>query len=192
MSARPETHLLTEQRIQLQDRTQRMTETFTEDEISAGSALVERFRHKLRDDTLANAAVTLTVSELATATLAIDKLYMATSFFAAGGPTPGDPHGGVVMGGGSGLGFLGRYDDGVIFWRRDLGAHWVHGAIHACHAALGAESGLLGYPTTEELTTAVAGGRVTHFERGSIYWPSHHRRLRDPRSHPHQMERGRG
>ena len=43
----------------------------------------------------------------------------------------------------------GRYNDferGVIYWHPSLGAHEIHGAIHAKWASLGWETGSLGYP----------------------------------------------
>ena len=49
-------------------------------------------------------------------------------------------------------------------------AHEVHGAIHAKYLALGAETSILGYPTTDETGTPDGIGRYNHFQAGSIYW----------------------
>jgi len=63
---------------------------------------------------------------------------------------------------------------GSIYWHPDTGAHGVGGAIRQKWQALGWETGPLGYPTTDELTTPDRKGRFNHFvkagNRGSIYW----------------------
>lgn len=67
----------------------------------------------------------------------------------------------------------GRYSHfqrGSIYWHPQSGAHEVHGAILGKYRELGAEAGLLGYPTTHETTTPDKIGRFNHFQRGSIYW----------------------
>ncbi len=66
---------------------------------------------------------------------------------------------------------VGRYSDfqrGSIYWTPAIGAYEVHGLIHDKWAALGWETGDLGYPTSDE--HAVAGGRRSDFEHGSINW----------------------
>jgi hypothetical protein len=46
----------------------------------------------------------------------------------------------------------------------------VHGAIFAKYRELGAESSILGYPTTDETGCPDGTGRFNHFQAGSIYW----------------------
>jgi hypothetical protein len=48
--------------------------------------------------------------------------------------------------------------------------HEVHGAIRGKYLALGAETSILGYPTTDETGTPDGIGRYNHFQAGSIYW----------------------
>jgi hypothetical protein len=67
----------------------------------------------------------------------------------------------------------GRYNDfknGVIYWTEALGAHEIHGDIHALWKQYKWETGLLGYPITDELTAPDNRGHYSVFERGSIYW----------------------
>ena len=47
-----------------------------------------------------------------------------------------------------------------IYWSPKTGAHWVHGAIRTKWAALGWETGPLGYPTTDENGHPGQGGAV--------------------------------
>ena len=66
---------------------------------------------------------------------------------------------------------VGRYsvfDQGSIYWTAQLGAFEVHGRIRDAWAAVGWEAGELGYPTSDEI--AVAGGRRSDFQHGSITW----------------------
>jgi GH25 family lysozyme M1 (1,4-beta-N-acetylmuramidase) len=60
-----------------------------------------------------------------------------------------------------------------IYWTSNTGAHAVLGMIHARWAALGFETGPLGYPTTDETPTPDGVGRYNHFNGSggsSIYW----------------------
>ncbi len=64
---------------------------------------------------------------------------------------------------------------GRIYWRGDLGAHEVHGAIAGKYLALGAATSALGMPVTDETVTPDGTGRYNHFAAGpggygSIYW----------------------
>ena len=66
---------------------------------------------------------------------------------------------------------VGRYnvfEHGSIYWTPDTGAHEVHGVIRDKWKETGWEAGSLGYPTSNEY--AVAGGRKSDFQRGSITW----------------------
>jgi hypothetical protein len=85
------------------------------------------------------------------------------------GGEPGPPVGDVEYGA-VGYGYKRRYENGVIYSLPPAGPCWVHGAILAEYLSLGAESGFLGYPTTDERATPDGAGRYNHFERGSIYW----------------------
>jgi hypothetical protein len=143
---------------------------FNASEIAAGKVAISRFGSHINDEIQEVNVLALLVSEASVAGRAIDKKMMAISFYAGGGDVPGLPRGGVQYGGGAGLGFYQIYENGAIFWRRDLGALWVHGAIYDKYRVLQAEAGFLGYPVTDETATADGGGRFNHFERGSIYW----------------------
>lgn len=70
----------------------------------------------------------------------------------------------------------GRYNDfagsgGSIYWSPTTGAHAVWGSIRQQWLALGGETGVLGYPLTDELGTPDGTGRYNHFAgNGSVYW----------------------
>jgi uncharacterized protein with LGFP repeats len=61
-----------------------------------------------------------------------------------------------------------HFERGSIYWSPAAGAHWVRGLIRDEWASLGAQTGVLGYPTTDEV--GLGGGAVTHFQNGSIYF----------------------
>jgi uncharacterized protein with LGFP repeats len=65
-------------------------------------------------------------------------------------------------------GALVRLQGGVIYWSSRTGAHVVRGAILDRWRQLGAQAGVLGYPTGDD--SAVPGGFTTEFAGGSIYW----------------------
>jgi hypothetical protein len=68
---------------------------------------------------------------------------------------------------------IGRYNNfkgGMIYWTPQTGAHEVHGAILAKWGSLGYEKSMLGYPTSDELTTPDGIGRYSTFQKGMIYW----------------------
>ncbi|WP_199873705.1 hypothetical protein [Streptomyces sp. Root369] len=68
-------------------------------------------------------------------------------------------------------GFVQKFQNGAIYWRRDLGAWWVLGDIYQKYLAVGgAAGGVLGHPVSDETSTGDGVGRFNHFERGSIYW----------------------
>ena len=77
---------------------------------------------------------------------------------------------GTVRPSDDGVGSFRVHEHGAIYWSPRTNAHEVHGAIRAKWNTLGAERGLLGYPTTDELTTPDGEGRFNHFQHGSIYW----------------------
>jgi uncharacterized protein with LGFP repeats len=89
-------------------------------------------------------------------------------YVAAGGPRAlGFP---IADDGGTadGTGALVRLQGGVIYWSARTGAHVVRGAILERWRSLGAQTGVLGYPTGDDV--AVPGGFKTDFAGGSIYW----------------------
>ncbi|WP_208751132.1 choice-of-anchor D domain-containing protein [Arthrobacter sp. PM3] len=64
-------------------------------------------------------------------------------------------------------------DGSSIFWSPKTGAHSVMGSIRAKWASLGWETGLLGYPITDEKRAPDGRGRYNHFSGAggaSIYW----------------------
>ncbi len=61
------------------------------------------------------------------------------------------------------------FQSGAIYWTPATGAHATSGPIREAWAALGYESGTLGYPVTDELSYP-NGGRAQAFQGGSIYW----------------------
>lgn len=73
-----------------------------------------------------------------------------------------------------GGGVAGRYNifqGGAITWKQGAPeAFETHGAIRSKFGQTGWESGILGFPTTDETKTPDGMGRFNHFERGSIYW----------------------
>ncbi len=58
------------------------------------------------------------------------------------------------------------FTNAVIFWRKGLGAHEVHGAIRAAFWREGGVRSALGWPTSD--TVAVDTGRRVYFEHGYI------------------------
>jgi hypothetical protein len=58
----------------------------------------------------------------------------------------------------------------VVVHVPDVRGYVVQGAIRAKWLSLGAHTGLLGLPVTDELPTPDGRGRFNHFEGGSIYW----------------------
>ncbi|NKQ55259.1 PKD domain-containing protein [Amycolatopsis sp. K13G38] len=70
---------------------------------------------------------------------------------------------------------VGRYNHfdkaSSIYWTPANGAHGVWGAIRQVWQQLGWETGPMGYPVTDELTTPDGVGRYNHFDKASsIYW----------------------
>ncbi len=72
-------------------------------------------------------------------------------------------------GGGLGQAFHG----GSIYWTAGSGAHGVSSNIRDAYHAVGGETGLLGWPTSEAMSvSANGGGRGQAFQGGSVYWPN--------------------
>jgi hypothetical protein len=72
---------------------------------------------------------------------------------------------------GQGLGVVRHFQGGDIYWSWSTGqADVVYGAIGAKYASLGGAA-VFGLPTSDELPwSGQPGGRVSHFQRGDIYW----------------------
>ena len=62
------------------------------------------------------------------------------------------------------------YAGGTIYWSAATGAHVVRGVILTKYKALGANASLLGYPTTDQMTSPDKVGLYNHFTKGAIYW----------------------
>jgi hypothetical protein len=143
---------------------------FTPSAIEAGQRFLTHYHEHIRDTVQEVHVLRHLLREVREAHQAIDHKLMTISFLAGEGHVPGEPQGELESGGGNGLGFYQVYQNGAIFWRRDLGAWWVQGAIWIKYRALNASAGILGYPLTDEGKATDGSGRFTHFERGSIYW----------------------
>jgi uncharacterized protein with LGFP repeats len=63
-----------------------------------------------------------------------------------------------------------HFQYGSIYWTPATGAWEVHGAIGAHWEGLPSNTGVLGYPVTDETGTPDGIGRYNHFQYGSIYW----------------------
>jgi hypothetical protein len=76
------------------------------------------------------------------------------------------------LGSPDGVGRYSHFQNGVIYWTPTVGLpHEVHGAILERWTAMGWETGSLGYPTSDESDDpGIPGGRVSHFQRGSLHW----------------------
>jgi hypothetical protein len=79
---------------------------------------------------------------------------------------PGEPLSGIEK---AGPGFRVRYQNGSIDQRPDGGTAWVYGAIGERYEQLGSSLSWLGMPITDEMSFPEEG-RVSVFERGTIYW----------------------
>jgi uncharacterized protein with LGFP repeats len=67
------------------------------------------------------------------------------------------------------------FQNGVIYRNPATGAHAVQGAIAREYAALGSEASPLGLPTSDEY--AVANGRRSDFQYGSLTWDARTREV---------------
>ena len=69
------------------------------------------------------------------------------------------------------------FERGAVYWSPPTGAHEVHGEVRAGYDRLGAENGILGYPTSNELP--LNGGALGQFQGGYVYW--------SPPTGPHEV-----
>lgn len=65
-------------------------------------------------------------------------------------------------------GLANTFERGNVYWSAGTGAYAVRGRILAKYLSAGGPSSPLGFPISDEETTNF--GRVSYFERGSIYW----------------------
>ena len=65
-----------------------------------------------------------------------------------------------------GIGRYNHFQAGSIYWTPRTGAHEVHGAIRGLWSQLGWERSFLGYPISDELTSADGATRFSLFETG--------------------------
>ncbi|TFV53597.1 hypothetical protein [Blastococcus sp. TF02A-35] len=69
-----------------------------------------------------------------------------------------------------GVGVLQRFQGGSVFWSPSTGAHPVRGGMFGTWSGLGAQAGVMGYPTSGELPAGNGSGRMQHFQGGTLYW----------------------
>lgn len=71
-----------------------------------------------------------------------------------------------------GVGKFNHFQAGAIYWKPDLGPHFVMGSIsHYFHTNGGYANASFGYPITNELAAAAGSpNRFNDFENGVIYW----------------------
>lgn len=65
-----------------------------------------------------------------------------------------------------GVGKFNNFENASVFWHPSTGAFEVHGSIRDRWRTIGAETSILGYPTTNESTTPDGIGRFNHFQNG--------------------------
>lgn len=78
----------------------------------------------------------------------------------------------AVLCGASGGGCFQYFEKGTISWRPDLGAFASWGPISTQYMARGFYDGVLGYPVSDVMCGAPAGGCLQSFEHGVITFPS--------------------
>ena len=68
-----------------------------------------------------------------------------------------------------GEGVMQQFENGTLYHHPKTGSHWVYGRIWDEFSNQKFEQGV-GYPTTDELSTANDSGRYNHFQKASIYY----------------------
>lgn len=66
-----------------------------------------------------------------------------------------------------------KFEKGMMYYSSATGAFEVHGTVLARYKSLGADTGMLGLPTSDELPVHDGNriiGRVSRFQNGSIFW----------------------
>ena len=69
-----------------------------------------------------------------------------------------------------GAGQFARFTGGSIWWSQATGAHALSGPVESLWRSTGAESGPLGFPTSDVTPAATGGGQYARFQHGSIWW----------------------
>ncbi|HUS07649.1 MAG TPA: hypothetical protein VMZ52_15190 [Bryobacteraceae bacterium] len=69
-----------------------------------------------------------------------------------------------------GIGRYRQYRNGAIYWSPDTGAHALLGPIYDEWLDRGAESGEIGYPTSDETLARDGRSRIMRFQGGTITW----------------------
>ncbi len=69
-----------------------------------------------------------------------------------------------------GVGRVGHFQGGSIYWSPGTGARVVWGAVGGAYTSVGGSSGPLGYPVTAETELSGNAGRVQRFQGGLITW----------------------
>ena len=69
---------------------------------------------------------------------------------------------------GDGRGQYVVYQDGSIYWTSKTGARSVPNGVKTVWAGVGGPRGILGYPTSDQLTGRPSGGWIQTFEKGAI------------------------
>ncbi|MEN3281437.1 MAG: hypothetical protein V7607_2577 [Solirubrobacteraceae bacterium] len=123
-----------------------------------GSAFEENLDRSMSD------YVAAYVKELAAAERAINAKYADVGGF-LGAPTSG-----IEFGGHSYDVAFRKYEHGAIYVPPQGAAFEVHGAIYQKYVGLAAEAGYLGFPESDEQSTANGEGRFNTFHGGSIFW----------------------
>ncbi|WNV74824.1 serine hydrolase [Geodermatophilus sp. DSM 44513] len=67
-----------------------------------------------------------------------------------------------------GRGAFSWFQGGAVYWSPSTGAHWTTGAVLDAWVAQGFETGPLGHPVGDHVTTP--DGAFTWFEGGAVYW----------------------
>lgn len=95
-----------------------------------------------------------------------DKYFAWGGDAAAGYPTSDDNQ--VSVGGGGKFQTYNKLN--AIVWSPATGAHVSHGGIRVRWLAGGSDSGRMGFPTSDEIVLATAGGYKQTYQGGAIYW----------------------
>jgi LGFP repeat-containing protein len=137
----------------------------------AGSDVVSSFKQLLTDDaTRVDRELVNAVFELASP-LDLATFFINAKYGELGGVSGllGKTQGAVVA---RGAGFMRAFQNGLILWHAQFGAHELHGPIRVRWQGLGGEGGFLGFPTSDVTAGADvrAEGSFAHFQGGSIYW----------------------
>ena len=69
-----------------------------------------------------------------------------------------------------GVGRVGHFQGGSVYWSPETGARVVWGAVAGAYASAGGSQGPLGYPVTAETDLSGDAGRVQRFQGGLIAW----------------------